>query len=49
MRTTSKYTVRKSGKGKIEEIKESMNEGIIERTDAYTYLECWFSETNNIR
>ena len=39
----------KSGKGKIEEIKESVKEGIIERTDEYKYLGWWFSEANNIR
>ena len=37
----------KSGKGKIEEIKESVKEGIIERTDEYKYLGWWFSEENN--
>ena len=39
----------KSGNGKIEEIKESVKEGIIERTDEYKYLGWWFSEANNIR
>ena len=41
----------KSGKGNIEEIKESVKEGIIEieRTDEYKYLRWWFSETNNTR
>ena len=39
----------KSGKGKIEEIKESVKEGITERTDEYKYLGWWFSEANNIR
>ena len=39
----------KSGKGKIEVIKESVKEGIIERTDEYKYLGWWFSEANNIR
>ena len=39
----------KSGKGKIEEIKEVVKEGIIERTDEYKYLGWWFSEANNIR
>ena len=38
----------KSGKGKIEEIKESVKEGIIERTNEYKYLGWWFSEANNI-
>ena len=36
----------KSGKGKI---KESVKEGISERTDEYTYLGWRFSEANNIR
>ena len=44
-----KYMVIKSGKGKIEEIKESVKEGIIERTDGYKYLGWWFSEAHNIR
>ena len=35
----------KSGKGKIEDMKESVKEGIIERTDEYKY----FSEANTIR
>ena len=35
--------------GKIEEIKESVKEGIIERTDEYKYLGWWFSEVNNIK
>ena len=39
----------KSGKGKIEEIKESVKEGIIERKDKYKYLGWWFSEASNIR
>ena len=39
----------KSGKGKIEEIKESVKEGIIEKIDEYKYLEWWFSEASNIR
>ena len=39
----------KSGKGKIEEIKESVKGGIIERTDEYNYLGWWFSEANDIR
>ena len=39
----------KSGKGKIEEIKESVKEGIIERIDEYKYLGWWFSEASNIR
>ena len=39
----------KSGKGKIEEIKESVKEGIIERLDEYKYLGWWFSEASNIR
>ena len=39
----------KSGKGKIEEIKEVVKEGIIERIDEYKYLGWWFSEANNIR
>ena len=39
----------KSGKGKIEEIKESVKEGIINRTDEYKYLGWRFSEANNIR
>ena len=39
----------KSGKRKIEELKESLKEGIIERTDEYKYLGWWFSEANNIR
>ena len=39
----------KSGKGKIEEIKESVKEGIIKRTDEYKYLGWWFSKANNIR
>ena len=34
----------KSGKAKIEEIKESVKEGIIERTDEYKYLGWWFSQ-----
>ena len=34
----------KSRKGKIEEIKESVKEGIIDRIDEYTYLGWWFSE-----
>ena len=34
----SKYMVIKSRNGKIEEIKESVKEGIIERTDYYKYL-----------
>ena len=45
----SKYMVIKSRKGKIEEIKESVTERIIERTDEYKYLGWWFSEANNIR
>ena len=44
-----KYMVIKNGKGKIEEIKESVKEGIIERIDEYKYLGWWFSESNNIR
>ena len=39
----------KSGKGKIEEIKELVKEGIIERKDEYKYLGWWFSEASNIR
>ena len=39
----------KSGKGKIEEIKESVKEGIIERIYEYKYLGWWFSEASNIR
>ena len=39
----------KSRKGKIEEIKESVKEGIFERTDEYKYLGWWFSKENNIR
>ena len=41
----------KSGKGKIEEIKESVKEGIIERVHLYEYkyLGWWFSEASNIR
>ena len=39
----------KSGKGNIEEIKESVKEGIVERIDEYKYLVWWFSEANNIR
>ena len=39
----------KSRNGKTEEIKESVKEGIIQRTDDYTYLGWWFSDTNNIR
>ena len=39
----------KRGKGKIEEIKESMKEGIIERTDEYQYLGWWLIEANNTR
>ena len=39
----------KSGKGKIEEIKESVKEGIIERIDEYKYLGWWFSEASYIR
>ena len=39
----------KSGMGKIEEIKESVKEGTIERTDEYKYLTWWFGEANNIR
>ena len=39
----------KSGKGKIEEIKESVKEGIMERTYEYKYLGWWFSEAYNIR
>ena len=39
----------KSGKGNIEEIKESVKEAIIERIDEYKYLGWWFSEANNIR
>ena len=39
----------KSGKGKIEEIKESVKEGFIERIYEYKYLGWWFSEANNIR
>ena len=39
----------KSGKGKIEETKESVKEGIIERIDEYKYLGWWFSEASNIR
>ena len=34
----SKYMVIESGKGKIEEVKESVKEGIIERADEYKYL-----------
>ena len=44
-----KYMVIKSGKGKIEEIKEPVKEGIIERIDEYKYLGWWFSEASNIR
>ena len=40
---------KKSKNGKIEEIKESVKEGIIKRTDEYKYLGWWFSEANNIR
>ena len=47
-RKKSKYMVIKSGKGNIEEIKESVKEGIIKRIDEYTYLGWWFSEANNI-
>ena len=36
-------------KDKIKEIKESVKEGIIERTDEYKYLGWWFNEANNIR
>ena len=36
-------------RGKIEEIKESVKEGIIERIDEYKYLGWWFSEASNIR
>ena len=32
---------------KIEEIKESVKEGIIERTHEYKYLRWWFSEADN--
>ena len=39
----------KSGKGKIEEIIESVKEGIIERIVEYNYLGWWFSEANNIK
>ena len=39
----------KSGKAKIEEIKESVKEGIIKRTDQYTYLGWCFSEANNMK
>ena len=39
----------KSGKGKIEEIKESVKEGIIERVDEYRYLGWWIGEASNIR
>ena len=42
----SKYIVIKSGKGKIEEIKESVKEGIMKRTDEYKYLRWWFNEVN---
>ena len=34
-RKKSKYMIIKSGKGKIEEIKEPVKEGIIEMTDEY--------------
>ena len=39
----------KSGKEKIEEIKESVKEGIIERINEYKYLGWCFSEAINIR
>ena len=41
----------KSRKGKIEEIKvkDSVKEGIIERSDEYKYFGWWFSDANNIR
>ena len=37
----------KKWKGKIEEIKESVKDGIIERIDEYKYLGWWFSEANS--
>ena len=39
----------KSGKGKIEEIKESVQEGITERIDEYKYLGWSCSKASNIR
>ena len=36
-------------RGEMEEIKESVKEGIIERIDEYKYLGWWFREANNIR
>ena len=48
-RKKSKYMVIKSGKVKIEEIKESVNERIIERIYEYNYLGWWFCKANNIR
>ena len=48
-RKKSKYMVIKSGKGKVEEIKKSVKEGIIKRTDKYKYLGWWFCEANHIR
>ena len=40
--------VLKSGNGTIVEIKESVKDGIMERTDEYKYLGWWFSEVNNM-
>ena len=48
-RKTSKYMVIKSGKGKIEEIEESVKEGNIERTAEFKCLGWWLSEANNIK
>ena len=48
-RKKSKYKVIKSGERKFEEVKESLKEGNIERTDEYKYLGWWFSKANNIR
>ena len=47
--TKPKYMVIKSGKGKIEEIKDSVKEGITEKTAEYKYLGWGFNEANNIR
>ena len=48
-RFSRKYRVIKRGRGNIEEIKESVKEGIVERIDENKYLGWWFSEANNIR